>query len=330
MHKHSIVTSSYYPSVDPVVSKQAARPNTAIHYPLFTSQALQMPPGQLNPLRWQRLTTDFPDRAVSSAVIGICQHGVRIGYEGPREGTTIDPNLLSAMLDASLVTSNIKNVLRKHGLQVFPDVASLPQYYIALPLGLTDKADGSKRRIHHLSYPSTTLCSINGQIPERYGSITYSSINDAITAVQMWGRDCILVKQDFESAFRQIPVFPLDSPLLGFHRHGMYYDECFLPFGLRTAPYLFNLFAEVFHLPLEAELQKHNLAAPIIHYFDDFFLVLPPRGRPKAYTTTFANLGIVVGVSIKESKSEEGTRASFTGIELDTRSMTIRLPTNKL
>jgi len=85
-----------------------------------------MPPGQLNPLGWQRLTADFPDRAVSSAIIGICQHGARIGYEGPREATTIYPDLSSAVLDASLVTSDIENELRKHRLQVFPDVASLP------------------------------------------------------------------------------------------------------------------------------------------------------------------------------------------------------------
>ena len=289
-----------------------------------------MPPGQLKTLGWKRLTADFPDHTISSVIIGICQYGARIGYEGPRETTTIYPNLSSALSDESQVTSDIENELSKHRLQVLPNVASLPKYYIASPLGLTDKADGSKRRIHHLSHPATSSLSINSQIPERYGSITYSSINDAVNAVQRWGRDCILVKRDFESTFHHIRISPLDSPLLGFHWKGKFYSECFLPFGLRTAPYLINIFVEVFHWCLEAEFRKQNLAASVIHYLDDFFLVLPPTAMSKTYTRTFANLCSEAGLSIKDSKSEERVRASFTGIELDTRSMTIRLPTNKL
>jgi len=111
----------------------------------------------------------------------------------------------------------------------------------------TDKADGSKRRIHHVSFPPGCPTAINSCIPEHYGTITHSGIEDGIEAVQKLGKNCILVKHDFASAFRHIPVSPEDSPLLGFHWLDKYYAERFLPFGLRTAPYLFNLFAEVFH-----------------------------------------------------------------------------------
>jgi len=73
-------------------------------------------------------------------------------------------------------------------------------------------ADG----IHHLSYPAGDPSAINNGIPEDYGAIAYSSIEDAIRAIQLFGTGCILIKRDFEAAFRHIQVSPLDTPLLGF------------------------------------------------------------------------------------------------------------------
>ena len=210
--------------------------------------------------------TEFPDQAVSSSIIGICQFGARIGHQGPRPSTTIHPNLSSAMIDAHLVTCDIQKELSQDRLDVFPEANCLPQNYIVSPLGLTDKADGSKRRIHHLSYPDSGSTSINSQIPEHYGTITYSTIQDAIEAVQLWGRNCILVKRDFESAFRHIPVSPLDRALLGFHWEDVYYAERYLPFGLRTAPYLFNLIVEGFHWLLDNQRKKLTLLVSVIHY----------------------------------------------------------------
>ena len=186
--------------------------------------------------------------------MGICRYGARIGFEGAREAPTIYPNLATAHADTNQVTADITQELNLDRLLVYPNIQALPTHYTASPLGLTDKSDGSKRRIHHLSYPTNTTSSINGGIPEEYGVIAYSSVHDAILAIQNMGVGSLLVKRDFESAFRHIPISPLDSPLLGFQWQGKYYAERFLPFGLRTAPYLFNLFSEVFHWILEQEL----------------------------------------------------------------------------
>jgi len=262
--------------------------------------------------------------------MGIWRYGARIGFEGAREVPTIHPNLATAHADTNQETTDITQELNLDRLLVYPNIQSLPTHYTASPLGLTDKSDGSKRRIHHLSYPTNTTSSINGGIPEEFGAIAYSSVYNAILAIQNMGVGSLLVKCDFESAFRHIPISPLDSPLLGFQWQGKYYAERFLPFGLRTAPYLFNLFSEVFHWILEEELRVQGLPARIIHYLDDFLIVLPPHSKPIKYTTVFARLCEEVGLSIKESKKEEGTTVSFAGIELDTQEMAIRLPTKKL
>jgi len=49
---------------------------------------------------------------------------------------------------------------------------------------------------------------INAGIPEHYDAIQYREIEDAIQAVQRFGRNRILIKRDFESAFRHISVSP--------------------------------------------------------------------------------------------------------------------------
>lgn len=112
-------------------------------------------------------------------------------------------------------------------LMICAKTEQLPNYYTALPSGLVDKSDGSKRRIHHLSYLTCGTKSINSGIPECYGVIAHSSVREAIEAIQAFGQSCVLLKRDFESAFRHIPVSPLDISLLGFHWQDSDYVEQF-------------------------------------------------------------------------------------------------------
>ena len=136
---------------------------------------------------------------------------------------------------------------RRNRFETYHDGTSFPEYYTGSQPGLADKVDGTKSRVHHLSLPPGCPTSSNSCIPEHYGRIVDSGIEESIEAVQKLGKNFILIKRDFESAFRHIPVSPEDSPLLGFHWLDKHYMERFLPFGLQTAPYLCNLFAEVFH-----------------------------------------------------------------------------------
>jgi len=312
------------------VSKQPPRPNTRIHYPLFTTHTIPMPAGQLKMNGWKELTSEYPDQQVIKAILGICQYGARIGYEGQRSGVVIHPNLASAEDNTDLVAKEIESEMKKERLELYSDSFGLPNHYTASPLGLADKADGSKRRIHHLSYPAGLSTAINSGIPELYGTIVYSGIDEGIRAVQELGKNCILMKRDFESAFRHIPVSPQDTPLLGFHWRNRYYAERFLPFGLRTAPYLFNLFAEVFHWIIDDQLKQQNSRLIVIHYLDDFLLALPPGENPAIFSENLSQLCNTVGLTIKSAKNEEGKVVSFAGIEFDTEGMVVHLPQKKL
>ena len=93
---------------------------------------------------------------------------------------------------------------------------------------------------------------------------------------------------------------PIDTPLLGFGWQGSYYSEQFLLFGLTTAPYLFNLFAETFPWILANQCTKHKLLVSIVHYLDHFLLIIPTESKLEAYTERFSLLCAEVGLVIKE------------------------------
>jgi hypothetical protein len=86
-----------------------------------------------------------------------------------------------------------------------------------------------------------------------------------------WLRSAKGHSRDLKAAFRHIPINPCDHRLLLFEREGRFFVNVFLPLGLRTAPWIFNLFAEALHWVSET-LYKRNST----HYLDDFLFGLPP------------------------------------------------------
>jgi len=120
-----------------------------------------MLPRQLRNDGWTMLTQAYSDQTVITAIPGICTFGARIGYKGHCDTITIYPNLSTAMTDSELLAADILLEVSKNRLQVYNDSQRLPSHYTASPLGLTDKADWSKRQIHHLSYPVGDMTSIN-------------------------------------------------------------------------------------------------------------------------------------------------------------------------
>ena len=95
-----------------------------------------------------------------------------MGYEGSCTSITIYPKLSCAEEDPRLVTAEILSELTRNYLELYLDYRSLATHYTASPHGLTDKSDGSKCRIHHLSYPAGDPSAINHGIPEVYGAIS--------------------------------------------------------------------------------------------------------------------------------------------------------------
>lgn len=77
-----------------------------------------------------------------------------------------------------------------------------------------------------------------------------------------------MAKTDLKSAFCPIPVHPCNWHLLGIYWQSQYYVDLYLPFGLCSAPYLFNQLSEVLEWILKNNYNLRN----VIHILDDFFI----------------------------------------------------------
>ena len=106
----------------------------------------------------------------------------------------------------------------------------------------------------------------------------------------------------------------------------IYIDGC-IPFGLRSAPKLFNIFANM----LSWIAQKRRVSY-VIHYLDDFLTMGPPSSSVcQQNLNTFIGLCNELGVPLAPNKVEgPSTTLAFLGIILDTQCMEIRLPQEKL
>ena len=121
--------------------------------------------------------------------------------------------------------------------------------------------------------------------------------------------------------------YPTDRHLLTMEwKQSLYIDTC-LPFGLRSAPKLFNILTD-----LLAWITKQQGVSFSMHYLDDFLLVGPPdssicQHNLDIFTQVCKELGIPLAT---EKVEDPSTSLTFLGILIDTHLMEIRLPDDKL
>ena len=133
-----------------------------------------------------------------------------------------------------------------------------------------------------------------------------------------------MMKRDLKAAFRHIPINPCDYWLLLFEWNGQFFVDMFLPFGLRTAPRIFNLFAEALHWIFET-LYEWN----VTHYLDDFLFVFPPHTDISIFSAQFDDVLAEFGLMKATEKDSNGCVVVHLGFEFDSELMQVRLPPNK-
>ena len=75
-------------------------------------------------------------------------------------------------------------------------------------------------------------------------SLSYTSVDAAVRITMAMGPGVLLAKFDIESAYRLIPVHPDDRPLFGMMWRDKLNVDTTLPFGLSSAPKIFNAVAD--------------------------------------------------------------------------------------
>ena len=265
-----------------------------------------------------------PNKAWVSWLLQSIRKGVSLGYTGPR-GPSTAPNLISAHTHPDVVTAELRKECaagRIIGPSPVPPLANLK----CSGVGVVPKKNGKWRMIHHLSAPRGT--SINDFILREEYSLHYATIDDAIASLLTLGAGALMAKIDLKSAFRMVPVRQEDWELLGIFWQNHYYVDTCLPFGLRSAPYLFNQFAMALHWILRSNYDISHL----IHYLDDYLVMEHPTSprcthRVDAFLRVCVSLGIPVALDKLEGPT---TSITFLGLELDSNRQEIRLPQTKI
>ena len=91
-------------------------------------------------------------------------------------------------------------------------------------------------------------------------------MDDVICGIMFFGQGALLAKFDVQSAYLNIPVHPEDRYLLVMKWQGNYFIVMALPFGLRSALFIFSSVADLLEW-----IFRHNYGLNfLLHYLDDF------------------------------------------------------------
>ncbi|KAG9227027.1 hypothetical protein CCMSSC00406_0008999 [Pleurotus cornucopiae] len=277
--------------------------------------------------KWAYYLADYPDSQLVQALLHIIKYGAAIGFTGDDKPQTCR-NLKTAIEHPDVIDKDM-NVLSSND-RIHGPLSSPPHpAFRASPLGtVTRKRFPNKFRvINHLSWPPGD--SVNDGIPDDEAHIVYKAVFQAIRSIRRMGRGALLAKLDLKDAFRHIPLRVTDYHLIGCMWDNKFYEYMVLIFGLKSAPYIFNLFAEALHWII----QRH-IPADLKHYLDDFLPIFSPD-TPLTLAndaiTWIQALGGSLGLTFQPEKTVWPTTClEFLGIELDTLAMEARLPNNKL
>ena len=268
--------------------------------------------------------THHPDRNFVNHLLSTLKEGARIGYSGPRS-SRVSPNLISAAQHPDVVSLNLhKEIALGRVAGPYPS-PPLPKFQCH-PVGVIPKKHSTEwRTIYHLSYPLGA--SINDHIPKDPYSLSYVRVDDAIHILQSLGRGAFMAKTDLKSAFRLIPIHPDEGHLLGIHWQSQYYVDMYLPFGLRSAPFLFNQLSD----GLEWILKNNYGIQHAIHILDDFFIAERSKLACLTNFSTLLHVFMSLKAPVVASKTMGPSQEiEFMGIVLDSMRMEARLPQDKL
>ena len=277
---------------------------------------------------WKSLLTEHPHQELVQFFTTGISNGFRIGFSQSKffQLKRARKNIQSADLHKQVVDSYLQEELST-GRVAGPFPNSLVPHGQINRFGVIQKhhKPDSWRLIIDLSHPHNH--SINDGIPSSLCSIKYITIDDAIHQILSLGRGTMMAKIDIKSAFRLLPVHPADRHLLMMNWNNSLYIDLCIPFGLRPAPKLFNVAADLLQW-----IAKHHGVTPLLHYLDDFLTLGPPQSDVCHHNlNTLIHLCHQLGVPLALEKVEGPTAClPFLGIILDSERMEVRLPDDKL
>lgn len=283
----------------------------------------------VSPLRlkeWERGLSSLHDRDFVQYVCNGIRDGFRLGFDYHTAHCNRGPgNMGSAKKHEQVVDQYIGAECEARRLLGPLNRTKFPQVHVS-PFGVIPKSEPGKwRLILDLSSPKGN--SVNDGVDRQLSSLSYVSVDDIAERVMLKGRGALMAKFDLKEAYRQVSVHPDDRWMLGMEWNGQLFVDTALPFGLRSAPMIFNAVAEAL-----AYLIRRKGVKGLDHYLDDFSIVGDPKSTECSHHLTIAlETCVQTGFTVKAEKTEgPATKIILLGIELDSELLQLRLPQDKL
>lgn len=223
-----------------------------------------------------------PDRQLVNYVLDGISNGFRVGFPPLHKLKSAKNNKPSALQHA------VVDEYLAHEVSLGPVAGPftsppLPSLHIS-SFGVIPKRGqpGKWRLIADLSSPGGA--SVNDGINPDEFSLHYIIVDKVIRLVSQFGRGALMAKFDVESAYRNVPIHPLDQYLLGMKWRHHFYVDLALPFSLRLGPHIFNSIADL----VEWILMNNHQIPDLLHYLDAFLTAGPPDSPECARNLTVA------------------------------------------
>lgn len=274
---------------------------------------------------WSNMLSDHPDRALVSYLLLGMEKGFHIGFNRAYDLKSAKSNMKSALLHPDVVRDYLE-AERVRGTLLGPFLPADTKGVHINRFGVLEKKQAGKwRLIVDLSHPAKY--SVNNGISPELCSLTYTKVDQVAQKILELGPGTEMGKIDVKSAYRIVPVHPADRHLLGMQWDGQVYVDAALPFGLRSAPKIFNALADALEWIL-----KHKGVLHLWHYLDDFITIGSPGTEEcKLFMDIMIETCRRLGVPLAECKMVGPVLCIvFLGIEINSVAMELRLPLEKL
>lgn len=193
------------------------------------------------------------------------------------------------------------------------------------PVGLVPKNTGGWRLITNLSFPEGF--SVNTFINQEFCHVQYSKFDNAVQIVQRLGKSAFMAKADIKSAFNLCPIWPGDFDLLGIKTDEGYWVQKMLPMGASCSCFIFEKFSSFIQWLVTQKAKSDNFD----HLLDDFFMAGCSYNECLHQIHSFEFICAELGVPLcKDKKVGPATKLTFLGLELDSISQTITVPSEKI
>mmetsp|Transcript_20534 Transcript_20534/g.53064 ORF Transcript_20534/g.53064 Transcript_20534/m.53064 type:complete len:625 (+) Transcript_20534:1728-3602(+) len=165
---------------------------------------------------------------------------------------------------------------------------------------------------------------LNSAIPDF--PFHYKEVNRACQSLKP---GCWMAKVDIKSAFSQLHLRPTDWRHLGFMWNNTYYHMKRMPFGAKSAPYIFSLVGDAVSRVFLASAPAGLL--DLVNYLDDFLIIAESEAACAAALAAFMALLASLGLGVRTDKTVLPTqRCEFLGVVLDSVSYELTVSEDRL